>query len=65
MKLQLNGAPLDSDAPTLAALLEADGFGGAKVATAVNGSFIPASLRASHPLSSGDSIEVLAPMQGG
>ena len=64
MKLQLNGAPLDSDAPTLAALLEAEGFGGAKVAT-VNGSFIPASLRASHPLSSGDSIEVLAPMQGG
>lgn len=65
MKLQLNGAPLDSDAPTLAALLEAEGFGGAKVATAVNGSFIPASLRASQPLSSGDSIEVLAPMQGG
>ena len=65
MKLKLNGAPLDSDAPTLAALLEAEGFGGAKVATAVNGSFIPASLRASHPLSSGDSIEVLAPMQGG
>ncbi|BDY15753.1 thiamine biosynthesis protein ThiS [Sulfitobacter pontiacus] len=65
MKLQLNGAPLDSDAPTLAALLEAEGFGGAKVATAVNGSFIPASLRASHPLSSGDNIEVLAPMQGG
>ena len=65
MKLQLNGAPLDSDAPTLAALLEAEGFGGAKVATAVNGSFIPASPRASHPLSSGDSIEVLAPMQGG
>ena len=51
MKLQLNGAPLDSDAPTLAALLEAEGFGGAKVATAVNGSFIPASLRASHTLS--------------
>ena len=65
MKLQLNGAPLDSDAPTLAALLEAEGFGSAKVATAVNGSFIPASLRASHHLSSGDSIEVLAPMQGG
>jgi len=65
MKLQLNGAPLDSDAATLAALLEAEGFGGAKVATAVNGSFIPASLRASHTLSPGDSIEVLAPMQGG
>ncbi|WP_386173913.1 sulfur carrier protein ThiS [Sulfitobacter sp. R86518] len=65
MKLQLNGAPLDNEAPTLAALLESEGFGGAKVATAVNGSFIPASLRASHHLSSGDSIEVLAPMQGG
>ncbi|HDY96526.1 MAG: sulfur carrier protein ThiS [Sulfitobacter litoralis] len=65
MKLQLNGAPLHSDATTLAALLEAEGFGGAKVATAVNGSFVPATLRATHPLNSGDSIEVLAPMQGG
>ena len=45
MKLQLNGTPVHSDAPTLAALLTAQGYGDAKIATAVNGTFVPASLR--------------------
>ena len=65
MRLQLNGTPVNSDAPTLAALLAAHGYGDAKVATAVNGTFVPAPLRADHSLADGDSIEVLAPMQGG
>jgi sulfur carrier protein len=65
MKLQLNGAPVDAQVATLADLLEAEGFGGAKVATAVNGTFVPATMRVSHSLKDGDSIEVLAPMQGG
>ncbi|KRS10913.1 hypothetical protein XM53_18440 [Roseovarius atlanticus] len=65
MKLQLNGTPVHSDAPTLAALLTAQGYGDAKIATAVNGTFVPASLRADHALADGDSVEVLAPMQGG
>ena len=65
MKLQLNGASLEVSTTTLADLLEAQGFGGAKVATAVNGTFVPATMRGDHTLSDGDSIEVLAPMQGG
>lgn len=65
MRLQLNGTPLTAEVATLADLLDAQGYGEAKVATAVNGTFVPATLRADHALAEGDSIEVLAPMQGG
>ena len=65
MKIQLNGAPVDAQVTTLADLLEVEGFGGAKVATAVNSAFVPVAARADHALNEGDSIEVLAPMQGG
>ncbi|MEM9583912.1 MAG: sulfur carrier protein ThiS [Pseudomonadota bacterium] len=65
MKLLLNGAPVEASVTTLAELLEAQGFGGAKVATAVNGNFVPAAMRAGYALSDGDAVEVLAPMQGG
>ncbi len=65
MKLQLNGASVDAQVNTLAELLISEGFGGAKVATAVNGAFVPVGLRDNHILREGDSVEVLAPMQGG
>jgi sulfur carrier protein len=65
MKLQLNGASIDTQVTTLAELLVAEGFGGAKVATAVNGTFVPGLARADQILNAGDAIEVLAPMQGG
>jgi sulfur carrier protein len=65
MKLLLNGEAVEAEAATLADLLEHAGFGGAKVATAVNGSFVAASARAGHVLAPDDRIEVLAPMQGG
>ena len=65
MRLQLNGTPVDAEVATLADLLVAQGYGDAKIATAVNGTFVPASLRADHALADGDSVEVLAPMQGG
>lgn len=65
MKLQLNGMPVDVPVNTLAEVLITEGFGGAKVATAVNGTFVPAGARTDHRLWEGDSIEVLAPMQGG
>jgi sulfur carrier protein len=35
------------------------------VATAVNGEFVAAAARVRTPLSEGDRVEVLAPMQGG
>ena len=65
MKLQLNGASIDAQVNTLADLLVLEGLGEAKVATAVNGAFVPTLARADHTLNAGDRIEVLAPMQGG
>ncbi|MCY4179335.1 MAG: sulfur carrier protein ThiS [Litoreibacter sp.] len=65
MKLQLNGAPIEADSATLSDLLVAQGYGEARVATAVNGAFVPATMRATHTLNDGDQVEVLAPMQGG
>lgn len=65
MKLQLNGAPVEVQATTLFELLQAEGLSEAKVATAVNGTFVPAMDRADHKLREGDNVEVLAPMQGG
>ncbi|MEP5154981.1 sulfur carrier protein ThiS [Planktotalea sp.] len=65
MRLLLNGASIDAEVRTLADLLESEGFGDAKVATAVNGTFVPAAERGQHELHLGDAVEVLAPMQGG
>jgi len=65
MTVQLNGETLDTQATTLAAFLVEQGYANAKIATAVNGEFIPAALRDAHPVTAGDLIEVLAPMQGG
>lgn len=64
MKIVLNGEPREVQADTLAALLVECGLSG-RVATAVNESFVPASLRGGHRLNDGDRVEVLAPMQGG
>ncbi len=54
-----------SQGRTLADLLRELGFGGAVVATAVNGSFVPAGQRPTRELHEADRVEVLAPMQGG
>ncbi len=64
MLIDLNGTPLDTAAPTLAALLTEQGFGPA-VATALDGAFVPAPARADTPLHPGVRVEVLSPMQGG
>ena len=50
---------------TVAEALAAEGLGAARVATALNGDFVPAALRATTVLSPGDALEVVAPMQGG
>jgi sulfur carrier protein len=65
MKIEVNGDMLDVDARTLDEALEVLGFGEARVATAVNGAFVPAAARTLTQLAPGDRIEVLAPMQGG
>ena len=64
MTILLNGAPRETRAASLAELLDEGGFG-PRVATARNGEFVPAGLRAGTPIHDGDRIEVLAPMQGG
>jgi sulfur carrier protein len=65
MRIEVNGAPREVAARTLAEALEALGWGEARVATAVNGAFVPVAARADTALAPGDRIEVLAPMQGG
>lgn len=65
MKIRLNGETVEVSAATLSAALEELGYAGARVATALNEEFVPASHRAATPLSDGDRVEVVAPMQGG
>jgi sulfur carrier protein len=65
MRIFLNDDARDVDAATLAAALDSLGFGGRKIATAVNGRFVAATARPATKLADGDRIEVVAPMQGG
>lgn len=65
MRILVNGASREIHAADLAGALEELGYGGAVVATAVNGEFVPVTGRQTARLGDGDRIEVLAPMQGG
>jgi sulfur carrier protein len=65
MKIILNGDSREISAQSLAAALDELGFGDAVVATALNGEFVATAARSTTPLSAGDELEVLAPMQGG
>ena len=65
MRIFVNGEQHDVAPRTLAQALEELGYGGKKIATAVNGRFVPAPARAATALSDGDKLEVVAPMQGG
>jgi sulfur carrier protein len=50
---------------SLAALLDAQGIEAAAVATAVNGTFVPRSLRARHTLHPGDTVLTFQAIVGG
>ncbi|MCC6001692.1 MAG: sulfur carrier protein ThiS [Pararhodobacter sp.] len=65
MKIEVNGDTHTLAATTVAEALTELGWGNARVATALNGDFLPAAARATTPLTDGDRLEVLAPMQGG
>lgn len=65
LEIVLNGRPVTTTAATLAALLDEQGYGGVKVATARNGSFVPDRRRAAEPLAAGDHVEVVSARQGG
>jgi sulfur carrier protein len=64
-RIEVNGEPHEISGATLAEALVELGWGAAKLATALNGDFVPATARAGQPLRDGDRLEVLAPMQGG
>jgi sulfur carrier protein len=65
MRLVVNGEPQDVPAATLAEAVQSLDFGQAKVATALNGEFVPARARAATLVKDGDRIEIVAPRQGG
>ena len=65
MMIDVNGMPHDVEATTVEEALQILGWGGQRVATALNGTFIPAGARDKTVLSPGDRLEVLTAMQGG
>ncbi|MGB7977306.1 MAG: sulfur carrier protein ThiS [Roseiarcus sp.] len=65
MRLVVNGEPREVPAVTLAEALQSLDLAEAKVATALNGEFVPARARAATLVKDGDRIEILAPRQGG
>jgi len=65
MTLIVNGERRELAAGTLAEALQALDYGEAKVATALNGEFVPVRARGATPVKDGDRIEIVAPRQGG
>ncbi|MGR3628561.1 MAG: sulfur carrier protein ThiS [Sulfitobacter sp.] len=65
MKIEVNGEAREVTATQLNAVLVELGWGEAKVATALNGNFVPAGARGATMLRDGDRLEVLTAMQGG
>ena len=61
----VNGEAIETAASTLAELVAMLGHGEATVATAVNGAFVPRPARSDTLLHPGDTVEVVAPRQGG
>lgn len=64
-RIVVNGEPSPVVAATLAELLAALGYAGRRVATAVNGDFVPERARSDTRLAAGDRVEIVSPRQGG
>ncbi len=65
MKITVNGEARATEAHTLDDLCRELGLIDAKIATALNGEFVPAQARAVARLSEGDAVELVSPRQGG
>ncbi len=65
MRILVNGEGRNIDATTLEAALAELGYAGTRVATAVDGDFVPASRRVACRLDENSAVEIVAPMQGG
>jgi sulfur carrier protein len=64
-ELIVNGRKAQTAARTIAELLEEQELAEARVATALNGHFVPAPRRATTPLNAGDRVEIVSARQGG
>ena len=64
-EIKINGRTLATGASTLDLLVAEQDFGGARVATAVNGEFVPERRRAEIRLADGDHVEIVSIRQGG
>lgn len=64
-EITVNGRAAQTGADTLADLVAEQGFGDARVATAVNGDFVAERARARIALRDGDNVEILSVRQGG
>jgi sulfur carrier protein len=65
LEILLNGKRFATEAKSLDELCAHLGFADAKIATAVNGSFVAASERKKTPLAEATEVEIVAPRQGG
>ena len=65
IEISLNGKIMKTGASTMREFLDEQGYREAKIATALNGEFVPVTNRALCQLRSGDKIEIVAPQQGG
>ena len=65
MDIRVNGAPLQVEAQTLAALVAELDYDDAAVATAVNQTFVRRKDRDATALKADDEVEILTPRQGG
>lgn len=65
IELQVNAEPARVVAASLADVLVQLGYGDAKIATALNGEFVPERQRAATTVNAGDRIEIVSARQGG
>jgi sulfur carrier protein len=65
VKITVNGQEQETQASTLAQLCRDLGYGDAKIATAVNGEFVPVAARRETVLREHDKVEIVSPRQGG
>jgi sulfur carrier protein len=65
MRILVNGRPHEVEAGTLDVLLLELGYAERRVATALDGDFVPVSRRAGQVLRDNSRIEIVSPMQGG
>lgn len=65
MLIRVNDEQHDVKGSALADILDELGYGDARVATALDGVFVPVRQRAERIVQEGASLEIVAPMQGG